>query len=117
MSIAQQRYYHGGAPGLKMILPSDKTGAPCTADFGAAGVCRRDRIYITNSFEAAAVFASLHPSSRGTIYEIEPIGQLETDPDFIDDGGEIQSWQCEAARVVRKFKLRRKDIMRLRRHA
>lgn len=108
------RYFHGGAPGLRMILPSSKTGAPSNADYGAEGICRRDRVYIVTSFSAAAMYAALHPSGRGVVYEVEPIGALEPDPDFIPgEGCEIQSLQCESARVLRKFKISRKDRARI----
>ena len=110
-----KRYYHGGAPGLKIILPSNQTGAPTTADYGAHGVCRRDRVYITTSMHAALIFAAMHPSDRGVVYEVEPIGALEPDPDYVDadKSGEV-SLQCESARVIAKHRVRHKDRMRIR---
>lgn len=95
------RLWHGGAPGLTIggkILPSQATGAPSAADYGAAGVTRRDRVYMVASRESAEVFALLHPSGRGQVYEVEPIGDLEPDPDCTEPG---LSWQAEAALIWR----------------
>mgnify|MGYP000969841036 CR=1 FL=1 len=104
-----QTYYHGGAPGLREILPSAVTGQPSTADYGAEGVCRRDRVYVVNSLAAAQMFASLHPSGKGVVYAVEPIGDLEPDPDFDSGGYEIQSYQCPKAKVLRKIRLTHKQ--------
>ena len=95
------RYFHGGHPGLRTgnyILPSSVTGSPCTADFGAHEVCRRDRVYLVSDAEVARAFAALHPSGRGEVYEVLPEGAIIPDPDCTEPG---LSWECERAYVLR----------------
>ena len=84
------RYWHGGTPGLAvgdLVLPPEQTGAPTLADFGAGGVCRRDRIYITTRPEIAVLYAAMHPSGRGKVYEVLPAGPLDPDPDWNGEPG------------------------------
>lgn len=93
-----ERYYHGGPPGLKSfdkILPSSVTGANSTADYN--DVCRRDRVYVTTSIEHATVFAAMHPSRRGCVYRVKPLGKIVADPDCNEPG---LSWECEYATVI-----------------
>lgn len=97
-----QRYYHGGPAGRQVgafLLPPTATRARSLAEFGAAAVCRRDRVYVTTDRNAALLYAAGH--RRGVIYEVEPVGTLEPDPDCNTPG---LSWQCERARVVRVIK-------------
>ena len=92
-------YWHGGAPGRKrgdLLLSSAVTGAKSTADFGAAGVCRRDRVYVTTDPAAAILYASAYP--RGVYYEVSPVGEIEPDPDCDQPG---LSYSCLAATVLR----------------
>jgi rifampin ADP-ribosylating transferase len=93
------RYFHGGPAGLAEILPPTRTGVPSAAKFGAAHVCREDRVYITTDEKAAALFGALAPV-RGdvVVYEVEPIGEIAPDPDCNEPG---LSWECESARIVR----------------
>jgi hypothetical protein len=96
------KWFHGGAPDLQhgdFILPPTETGMPSAADYGAASVCRRDRVYITSSEAAARLFASLHWSGRGCVYEVEPLGEQRPDPDCDTPG---LSLECPRARVVRR---------------
>jgi rifampin ADP-ribosylating transferase len=107
--------YHGGYGGLsvgQIVLPPRKTGAASTASFGAAAVCDRDAVYVTTDFEAAMMFACAHPSGRGKLYEVEPIGDLVED---IDATGQGYSFKCPAARVKRVFKIKGKIIRNLQR--
>lgn len=100
-------YYHGGSPGIKcgeFILPPTATGAKSLADYGAEGVCRRDRVYITTIYEAAVMFAA--GIKDGMVYECVPSGILEPDPDCIDPG---VSFQCEKAMVIRCIKPRQEE--------
>jgi hypothetical protein len=102
-------YWHGGFGGLRvgdLVRPPALTGAPTLADYGAAAVCRRDRVYVTTEKEAAAIYAAMHPSGRGKVYEVEPLGELVADPDC-DEAG--LSYEVEEARVVRVFTLARAD--------
>lgn len=75
------RYYHGGVPHLRdEILPPERTGIASTADYGAEGVCRPDRVYLTTVPEVALIFAAGAPSREpGWVYEVEPFGELEPD--------------------------------------
>lgn len=95
-------FYHGGAPDLTEILPPDATGAKTTADFGAKGVCRTDRVYVTTDVHAAQVFAAMHPSHRGTVYIVDPYGMINEDPDCLMPG---LSFECEGAKVIQKKQL------------
>jgi hypothetical protein len=98
-------YYHGGKGGLRVgmfILPPALTGAASTASYGAEKVCRRDRVYVTTSDAAALLFGALHYSMKGCVYEVEPIGELVTDPDAnADADGAFISFECERARILK----------------
>lgn len=98
----QGPYFHGGPAGRQVgafLLPPSATRARSLAEFGAAGVCRLDRVYVTTDRHAALLYAAAH--RRGVIYEVEPIGTLDPDPDCAITG---LSWQCERARVLRVIK-------------
>lgn len=96
------RYYHGGQKGLKagdFIQPPNETNVRHTLfeyGTGAAGVARRDRVYATPDHHCAVMYAALHPSG-GAVYEVEPVGTLEPDPDCTEPG---LSWACDRARIV-----------------
>ncbi len=106
MQPERTRYYHGGPPDLQVILPSADTGARCLADYGAHSVCRRDKVYVVTSFTGAAIYASLHQSGRGMVYEVEPQGPLEPDPDFHGPGTDgVMSYCCLWARVLKRHRL------------
>lgn len=94
-------FWHGGPPNLKanqLILPPCKTGYPCASDYGAEHVHRRDRVYITTEELAAKMYAAMHPSRRGWVYEVLPVGELEPDPDCNEPG---LSYACESAVILR----------------
>jgi rifampin ADP-ribosylating transferase len=96
-------YYHGGPRGRmrgEFLLPPVVTRARSLSEFGAAGVHRMDRVYVTTMLDAALIYAAGWP--RGVIYECKPIGALEPDPDCSLPG---LSWQCEKARVLRVIRL------------
>ena len=101
-------YWHGGRPGIQRgayLLPPSVTKVPSCSEFGAAGVHRRDRVYVTTHKVAALLYAA--GQRKGVIYECEPIGALEPDPDCHAPG---LSWQCEKARVIRCVKPKAVDI-------
>lgn len=106
------KYYHGGPRGLREILPPSVTGAPSCASYGAEGICRRDRVYLTTLYEAAILYAAMHPSLNGVVYEVEPVGEITPDPDYLGPAGECV--EAERAIVVRKFKISGKDLDRIR---
>ena len=94
-------YWHGGTPGLGIgdrVLPPEETQAPTLADFGMAGVCRRDRVYVTTDMRVAILYAAMHPSGRGKVYEVLPGGPLDPDPDW--NGEEGLSLETTYARVI-----------------
>lgn len=97
------RYFHGGYPGLKpgdLILPPDQTGtehrlsAIAAEHGGPAYSTRTDIVYITTVRDVARAFAAFYPD--GALYEVEPHGVLEPDPDCATPG---LSWQCQAAEI------------------
>ncbi len=96
--MARERWYHGGPAGLTEILPSATTGAASCASYGARGVCRRDRVYLVNRLALAWIYARF--SRDGMVYDVAPVGAIEPDPDFLDDGSGVRGVQCERARIV-----------------
>ena len=109
---AEKVYYHGGLPGRTrgtFLLPPNFTKVRSMArlikEEADGVVLREDRVFVTTSRNAALMFAS--GWRRGVIYEVEPIGLLEPDPDCSMPG---LSWQCEKARVLRIIKPKPADI-------
>jgi hypothetical protein len=97
------KYYHGGSVGIRRfghVLAPALTGVLSTADTGAHGVCRKDRVYVTTDINAAKLFASA--TKQPCVYEVEPIGTLEDDPDCNQKGF---SFQCEKAKVKRIYRM------------
>lgn len=110
--MSSWRYFHGGPRGLKMILPSSQTGAPSLASYGGEGICRRDAVYITTDPDAALIYAAGHHSLNGTVYEVEPVGELRPDPDCTLPG---LAFEASSARVIREMRPRGKDLKKVRR--
>lgn len=107
------KLYHGGRPGIQrgaFLLPPSITKVKSCSDYGMDGVHRRDRVYVTTDRAAALMYAAT--VKRGVIYEVEPVGQVEPDPDCTAPG---LSFQCEKARVLRCIKLKPEDIALARR--
>jgi len=97
-------YFHGGYPGLKpgdLLLPPDQTGtdhrlSATSAELGApAYATRADIVYVTTLRDAARSYAAFYPD--GALYRVEPVGDLEPDPDCAEPG---LSWHCPAARIA-----------------
>jgi rifampin ADP-ribosylating transferase len=108
------RVFHGGFGGLRVgdvVLPPEQTGAPSSADYGAENVCKRDRVYITTSELAAKMWAALHPSGRGKVYEVTPLGPTKPDPDCTLEG---LSFETTSARVDRVIQMSRGERERIR---
>lgn len=101
-------FWHGGRPGVQrgaFLLPPSITKSKHCGLYGAGNVHRTDRVYVTTEQAAALLYASGWPN--GVIYQCEPIGTLEDDPDCWKPG---LSFQCEKARVLRVIKPRSKDL-------
>lgn len=106
--------YHGGPPGLRIgqkILPAYETGAKSTAQFGAHGVCDPKKVYVTPLPQAAAMFASMHPSGDGRVYKVRTHGEVLHDPDCSERG---LSYTCDAATIIGRVKVKRKALKRIR---
>lgn len=109
---SEKVYYHGGLPWRtrgSFLLPPNFTKVRSMArllkEEADGVVLREDRVFVTTSREAALMFAC--GWRRGVIYEVEPVGDLEPDPDCSQPG---LSWQCEKARVLRIIKPKPADI-------
>lgn len=104
--MTQVRYFHGGPRGLRVgsyILPPTETGKRSLSDYGAAGVHRRDRVYVATDISGAAIYAVMHPSMNGVVYEVAPEGDIEPDPDCDQFG---LSFSCVRARIIAVRKMR-----------
>lgn len=102
-------FWHGGRPGLprgSFVLPPSITRVKSLSDYGAAGVHRRDRVYVTTTQAVALMYAAGVP--KGVIYQVEPHGEIEPDPDCTLPG---LSFQCERARILRCIKPKPADLM------
>jgi hypothetical protein len=97
-------YWHGGAPGLNpgdLILPPSVTRTRNTLSAYVGEEASRagyqpTRVYLASEYEVAEVFAAMYPNG-GWVYRVQPEGQLEQDPDVVEQG---MSWACERARIV-----------------
>lgn len=109
-------FYHGGTPGLEpgAIITSraameaeGKTLPQHHLQPGyALGLTDRERIYFCTDYQMGRAWAARlqwrdHTTGltveHGTLYRVEPIGQIEPDPDFPDHD---VSWSAPQARVV-----------------
>lgn len=103
------RYFHGGNRGLKIggyILPPSITKVLSCPNFGEmGGLHREDRVYVTVELADAQFFASA--SQDPIVYEVEPVGNLEDDPDCRLPG---HSYACEKAKIIAIHKIKGKLI-------
>jgi hypothetical protein len=94
------RYFHGGKRGLAVggyILPPSETKVPSTPDCGEmGGLHRKDRVYVTTALVDAQFYAAA--SHDPIVYEVEPQGILEDDPDCLGPG---RIYACEKAKNYR----------------
>lgn len=86
--LAGAEFWHGGIGGLAV---GDEILPPTAQAAGAPGhsalymdEARADRMYFTTDRELARVFASIALRGRGAgaLYRVQPIGNVDTDPDF-----------------------------------
>ena len=110
------RYFHGGNKGLRVggyILPPATTGALSTSDLVAtAGNHRTDRVYVTTVYRDAQLFAS--PHRKPVVYEVEPEGALDDDPDVEQPG---HSYACEKAKITAIHRVPGKVVKKVRQAA
>ena len=110
------KFYHGGRPGMKtgqFILAPAVTGTSKTlANYGAEGLCRRDRVYVTTDHVAAAMYAGMYSTKKaGWVYEVEPVGEVEPDPDCSQPG---LSFSAEKARIIKVYRLGPAGVRKIR---
>lgn len=101
-------YYHGGPKGLRMILPSRFHSTRGQKHYGNHLV-KEDRVYITTDPVAAAMYAAMH--KKGSVYRVEPVGELVADPDCTLSG---LSYECEKAKVLKETRLKPSEIKLIR---
>ena len=109
-------YFHGGYGQLKvgdLVLPPIQTKAPSLARFGGHSVCDRSKVYVCTIMEGALLYACMHHSGHGKVYEVEPIGDLVEDPDARIEGF---SFSCDRARVLRVIRIKGKTIKTVTKH-
>lgn len=113
---APTRYWHGGAPGLSVgdeLLSRDDAerslSTPTTHSLQrgyALGVTRPDRVYFSSDRDFARAYAAKFQRTdqdtgvvfeRGSLYRVEPVGNVEDDPDY---AGRDVSWCAPKARIV-----------------
>lgn len=111
-----ERFWHGGTPGMQpgsLLLSrmaaeasgTDLTRYAIQTGYGE-GVTSPERVYFSSDREFARAFAALNVThdpvtgvvvQTGTLYEVEPLGPVEHDPDFANGG---VSWCAPTARVL-----------------
>jgi hypothetical protein len=105
------RYFHGGNRGLNVngyILPPSATKVRSSSDYAdMKGFHRKDRVYLTTELAVAEDYAA--PNQLPIVYEVEPEGAIEKDPDC--DAG--HSYSCEKAKIIRMHKVPGKKIKRV----
>ena len=103
-----ETWWHGG-PRIDgdLILPPSVTGAESTFDIAGKiglrqdGLVSSEHVYLTARRDVATMFACVHRAPW--VYEVEPIGGLEIDPDYVAENAEVASVFCDSARIVRRF--------------
>jgi hypothetical protein len=66
-------------------------------------VIQRDRVYLTSDPDEACVFAAMNPSGMlGWVYEVEPFGDTEPDPDYTGPASVVSCTRARVRRVVRR---------------
>ena len=108
-------YWHGGFPGIPvgahLLSPQDAAVARIPISYtprehpALGRVSRTDRVYFSTSEEFARAYAfqteittpSGQLASRGTLYQVQPVGTVEEDPDY---AGHSVSWCSPRAIVI-----------------
>jgi hypothetical protein len=100
-------YYHGGMPdlrsGTQIFSKNEAARRGMTGPWTLRPEAQHyspDRVYFTTDLDLARSFAHAlqTPSGRGYLYEVQPIGAVEVDPDY---SGFNDVFMAPSARVVR----------------
>jgi hypothetical protein len=105
--VTRTRWWHGGQRfDGDLLLPPCLTGAEmltdgCEAIDGSDDVIDRGKVYLVNDRQAAMFYACVW--SDPWLYECEPIGDTEVDPDFYaTPDSPLRAIRCDQARVLRR---------------
>lgn len=96
-------YFHGGRPNMRrgeIVLPPSFSGTKVTLHkYGTRGVADVNKVYLTKNLNAAMIYAATYSAPKGgMVYECEPIGPIEPDPDCnVPD----LSFMCDRARIIK----------------
>ena len=102
------RYFHGGNRGLRIgdyILPPE---IQPEADFAAHPLHRQDRVYVSIRLADAHFFGSA--KRNPIVYEVEPEGEIEPDPDC----NVGVSFTCPKAKIVAIHEIPKEEIEKYR---
>lgn len=101
----------------EFILPPAKTGRAGASTLDSVySEHRNDRVYVTSNYGEACTYAvtelkkfdltARRYAGRGYVYEVEPIGALELDPDYGFLPAEERKYYscCEAARIIAEYR-------------
>jgi hypothetical protein len=98
------RYFHGGNRGLRVgdyVLPPNVASG---VDFAGHPLHQKDRVYVSTALAHAHFFASARPNP--IVYEVEPEGAIELDPDC----NVGVSFICPKAKIVAIHEIPRTEI-------
>lgn len=94
------KYFHGGPNGIQgFILPPNQTGVKSLASYSSINFCDTSKVYVATDINAALLYAS---RKDGVLYEVEPIGELLPDPDYIGEG---VSFMCSKAKIIKRIRV------------
>lgn len=106
------KWFHGTTKKLQpgQYIVSPKESRDVKARFSTRAVPGKhklavydpSKVYVTNNYDIAYVFATPQKPTpqTGYVYEVEPIGKMDVDPDMVRNPG-FGAYTAEAARVIR----------------
>lgn len=98
--MTESTFWHGG-----LAIKGDRVLPPTLTDVTRGWV--HDWVYVTPDRGLALMYAS---TCNGWLYEVEPIGHVERDP----DSTLFEAYRCHEARIIRRFKPSRQEAARAR---
>ena len=108
--MAGDIFYHAGPRSIAktgMVRPASDLGLDYRSAY-ASSRCEyaADRVYVTSSPRYAIVMATRVPNAQGVVFEVEPIGEVIPDTDYVSKtSGPCEAFMCDAARVIRRVKV------------